>query len=211
MTWITGQIDATLWPWIVALAVVLCMLMILVLLARALRRPSARERPADVLGLMPTHDVAGAADQQPGQSAFQRNSASAGGVAARRRKQPRQPCVIESAIAKAKRAGKERDVAALYLELAQSEIDLGSSDSASEHLRKSVVIASQNDLKLVHAAARLELGDLAHQDGDLTTACEHWQMARGLFHDLEQGEELASTEARMQRNGCPTDWVLTDF
>ena len=47
--------------------------------------------------------------------------------------------------------------------------------------------------------------------GDLTTACEHWQIARALFHELKQGRDHAAVETRMLRNGCPTDWVLTDF
>jgi hypothetical protein len=55
------------------------------------------------------------------------------------------------------------------------------------------------------------LGDLAHKDGDLTTACEHWQIARALFVELKQDGAHESVEVRMLRNGCPTDWVLTDF
>jgi hypothetical protein len=32
-----------------------------------------------------------------------------------------------------------------------------------------------------------------------------------LFHELREVEDHAEAEQRMLRNGCPTDWVLTDF
>jgi hypothetical protein len=78
-------------------------------------------------------------------------------------------------------------------------------------LRKSIRGAAGAELKETHARARLALGDLAHESGDLTTACEHWQIARALFHELKQSREHDAAEQRMLRNGCPTDWVLTDF
>ena len=61
------------------------------------------------------------------------------------------------------------------------------------------------------AMARLELGDLARACGDLTTACEHWQMARALFTDLKRPAETVAAEKRMESAGCPTDWVLNQF
>ena len=82
---------------------------------------------------------------------------------------------------------------------------------AEELLRKCILGAGAARHKATHAKARLALGDLAHAGGDPTTACEHWQIARALFHELRQVEDHAEAEQRMLRNGCPTDWVLTDF
>lgn len=100
---------------------------------------------------------------------------------------------------------------ALYLDLARLQIGSGSSSEAADHLRKCIRLAAKLGQNQTHAGARLELGDLARAEGDLTTACEHWQIARGLFHDLKREADLAAAEKRMQVNGCPTDWVLNDF
>ena len=51
----------------------------------------------------------------------------------------------------------------------------------------------------------------ARAAGDLTTACEHWQIARSLFEEGSQKAKAENVEARMKRFGCPTDWVLNDF
>ncbi len=97
------------------------------------------------------------------------------------------------------------------LSRAQSQIEAGDTRGAAATLRDAIRLAASSDLPSQHAAARLELGELARQDGDLITACEHWQIARGLFHDLKNSARVKSTEARMRDQGCPTDWVLTDF
>jgi len=57
----------------------------------------------------------------------------------------------------------------------------------------------------------LELAEAAYLAGDLTTACEQWQLARTAYLEDGQMERHASIEKRMRANGCPTDWVLTDF
>jgi hypothetical protein len=97
--------------------------------------------------------------------------------------------------------------------LRRAEVQLQSDDKlgAAASLREAIRLAAACDLSGQHAAARLELGELARQDGDLITACEHWQIARGLFHDLKNSARVKSTEGRMRDHGCPTDWVLTDF
>ena len=118
---------------------------------------------------------------------------------------------IAKDIVAAEAANQESELAALYLEQAQVDLFAGNTDAAAVQLRKSIMLATTLDQKAIHAAARLELADLSKADGDLTTACEHWQMARGLFHALDQKVEMDKTDARMLRNGCPTDWVLTDF
>ena len=118
---------------------------------------------------------------------------------------------FERAIKKAETKGRTDELAALYIERAHWDLISGDAMTGAENLRKAIMIASKCDQKEIHAAARLELADLAQAGGDLTTACEHWQLARALFHKLDQKSKIAETDARMQRNGCPTDWVLNDF
>jgi hypothetical protein len=118
---------------------------------------------------------------------------------------------IEKAIREAEAKGQHDKLPSLYYVLAQRTIETGETAKAHELLRRSIRGAATADQDEVHARARVVLGDLAHADGDLTTACEHWQIARALFVELKQHGDHESVEARMLRNGCPTDWVLTDF
>lgn len=118
---------------------------------------------------------------------------------------------VQADIAEAERVGDTGGLAMLYLSLGLLDRAAGDEASASASLRQSVVFASQANKPEVHARGRLELGDLAQSAGDLTMACEHWQMARSLFELAELADEKVDVDARMQRNGCPTDWVLTDF
>lgn len=118
---------------------------------------------------------------------------------------------LAGAVREAEAAGRTDELPALYLSLARHRIETGSTADAEELLRKSIRGASGAQQKEVHAQARVVLGDLAHRSGDLTTACEHWQIARALFHELKRRGDHEAVEARMLRNGCPTDWVLTDF
>lgn len=116
-----------------------------------------------------------------------------------------------TSIAKATASGDERRLCELRLALAETYMTTGRATEASDNLRHSIRISARLGMRDAHARARLELGDIARASGDLTTACEHWQIARGLFFDLKSAAELESAEARMQANGCPTDWVLNDF
>lgn len=118
---------------------------------------------------------------------------------------------IAQALEDAEKDGLEHKLPALHLALARCQIADGEPEAAAELLRKSILGAAKADDKATHAAARVLLGDIAHARGDATTACEHWQMARALFHELGNGDEHAAVEGRMLKNGCPTDWVLTDF
>jgi hypothetical protein len=118
---------------------------------------------------------------------------------------------LAAAVRDAESRGEKGRLPGLYLLLAQCRIDAGAKEDAAELLRKSIRGAAGAELKETHARARLALGDLAHEGGDLTTACEHWQIARALFHELKQSREHDAAESRMLKNGCPTDWVLTDF
>jgi hypothetical protein len=121
------------------------------------------------------------------------------------------PAALLAAIHEAEAMGQRDRLPGLYLSLAQCRFEAGSSSEAEELLRKCILGAGAARHKATHAKARLALGDLAHAGGDPTTACEHWQIARALFHELRQVEDHAEAEQRMLRNGCPTDWVLTDF
>jgi hypothetical protein len=101
--------------------------------------------------------------------------------------------------------------AALLLDQAQAELATGAVDAAARLLRACVVAAAKQKQRAIEARARLELGDIAQTTGDMTTACEHWQMARQLYGELALKSELAGAETRMLRARCPTDWVLTQF
>jgi hypothetical protein len=116
-----------------------------------------------------------------------------------------------AAVGEAEAAGQMQRLPGLYLSLAQWRRESGETDAAEDLLRKSIRASATAGLKETHAKARVALGDIAHAKGDPVTACEHWQIARGLFYELKQRGEHDAVDARMQRNGCPTDWVLTDF
>jgi hypothetical protein len=121
------------------------------------------------------------------------------------------PEVLLAAVQEAEAAGQRDRLPGLYLSLAHHRLEAGDNADAEELLRKCILGAGAARHKATHAKARLALGDLAHAGGDPTTACEHWQIARALFHELKQPADHAAAEQRMLRNGCPTDWVLTDF
>jgi len=113
-----------------------------------------------------------------------------------------------------RRAAAEDDqatLAHLCLSAARAEIPQGRSDTAAEYLREAVRAAGRSRTAAVEAEARLALAELARAAGDLTTACEHWQLARALFHDLDERARRDETETLMRNHGCPTDWVLNDF
>lgn len=118
---------------------------------------------------------------------------------------------LMTAVGEAEATGQVRRLPGLYLSLAQWRLASGETGAAEDLLRKSIRGATTAGLEDTHAKARLALGDIAHAGGDLATACEHWQIARTLFRELRQSREHDAVETRMRRNGCPTDWVLTDF
>ncbi len=121
------------------------------------------------------------------------------------------PDLVGERIARAEAAGDERTLVETCLEKAREEVEAGREQEAAALLRKSIRLASQLGMKEAHARARLELGDIARAGGDLTTACEHWQIARALFFELKEAHALTASETRMRQHGCPTDWVLNDF
>ena len=80
-----------------------------------------------------------------------------------------------------------------------------------EALRAAAGCGALHGPRSAHAEARLQLGEAAYATGDLASACEQWQLARTAFLADGQKEQHARVEKRMRDNGCPTDWVLTDF
>jgi hypothetical protein len=118
---------------------------------------------------------------------------------------------LMAAVKEAEADGQSKHLPGLYLSLARWRLDSGETSAAAELLRKSILGATTAGQRETHANARVALGDIAQTNGDPVTACEHWQIARSLFRELRQEGEHDAVEARMRRNGCPTDWVLTDF
>lgn len=100
---------------------------------------------------------------------------------------------------------------ALFLAHGREEIANGNTEAGGDHLRSCIRWAAKTKNPALEAEARVELAELARAAEDLTTACEHWQIARALFHKLARESDLAATEEAMRAHGCPTDWVLTDF
>jgi hypothetical protein len=101
--------------------------------------------------------------------------------------------------------------APIYLQLARLLSAQGDEAACLVALRSAAGLAVQHGPRSVHAEARLELAEAAYKAGDLTGACEQWQMARTALLDDGQKEAHARVDKRMRDNGCPTDWVLTDF
>lgn len=124
---------------------------------------------------------------------------------------PKSPEEFAAAVARSEAGGNKSELAHLYITQAVACTASGQRDEAASFLRDAIRVAALNRLAEPHALARLELGDLYFSNGDPTTACEQWQIARNLFHDLERPVDRDSVDKRMLGNGCPTDWVLTDF
>lgn len=118
---------------------------------------------------------------------------------------------VNAALERAIAADKKADVALLSLYLARRHKASGAGGDVGELLRRAVRLSAELGLKDIQAEARLDLGEEARASGDLTTACEHWQIARTLFEEGSHKAKADNVEARMKRFGCPTDWVLNDF
>ncbi len=114
---------------------------------------------------------------------------------------------IEDAISN----GPKTSLSGLYFDLAAAHERDGKLDARMSALRSAAGYGALHGPPAAHAAARLMLGEVAHQAGDLTSACEQWQLARTAFLEGGDAEQHARVEKRMRDNGCPTDWVLTDF
>lgn len=118
---------------------------------------------------------------------------------------------IESEIARAEEAEATVELAELYLSLGRAHMADGAEGEALSALRSAAGLAALHKAPKIHALARLELAEVAMSHGDPTTACEHWQLARMAFLDAGARGEGDKIDRRMRAQGCPTDWVLTDF
>jgi hypothetical protein len=124
------------------------------------------------------------------------------------------PSVIDALqrrLSEAKVSAPKSALAPLYLDLAQQHRDAGDETARLSALRSAAGLAAQHGPHAAHAKARLELAEAAYAAGDLTGACEQWQMARMALHEAGDRTAQAGVDKRMRDNGCPTDWVLTDF
>ena len=91
--------------------------------------------------------------------------------------------------------------------LTKEEPDEASIEMLQEKLKR---VNKEGNLN-VEAEVRMQIGDLMATNGDLTTACEHWQIARNLFDEINDVQSRLQADDKMRKNGCPSDWVLTDF
>jgi hypothetical protein len=121
------------------------------------------------------------------------------------------PKRIRARIAAAEANRETQTLASLYLELARAEGAAGNGTAELQALRSAAGLGALHGPKTTHAAARLALAEIAVRSGDMTTACEHWQIARIAYSEAGAVAQSDSIDKLMRENGCPTDWVLTDF
>ena len=174
-----------------------------VALRRIARRRSALEAPPAERYASGTGPGSGLSEPSSVGSALQLSPPRARGIAA--------GAALLRQISEAENANLEGQLPELYLLLAREKLDGGESAAALQALTQCIRLAAKLGSKATQAAARLELGDLSRTLGDLTSACEHWQIARALSYELKNSGLLEAAEIRMRRHGCPTDWVLNDF
>ncbi len=192
--------------------------MLLVLLVRRARQPGRGRRtsmpqsdanPLGVLSRPPSlHDVGAEPEASPAPSAA---DAGAPTPTAKAVGEIFSVDEIRKRIDTAVADGDRLALSALYLALSRGHQAKGDGAARMQALRSAAGYGALHGPRTAHAAARLELAEVAYDAGDLTSACEQWQLARSAF--LEEGAtaEHAAVEKRMRDNGCPTDWVLTDF
>jgi hypothetical protein len=111
----------------------------------------------------------------------------------------------------AKASGSTAALADLYLAQASAYQTLGDDKARMAALTAAAGYAALHGPEMTHALARMQLAEAARGNGDLTSACEHWHLAREAFRASGQAAEHAHVEKLMRDNGCPTDWVLTEF
>lgn len=118
---------------------------------------------------------------------------------------------IARRIAAAQASDDKTRLAGLYLDLARAHEQTGDDEARMAALRSAAGCGALHGPHGAHAVARLQLAEAAYASGDLTSACEQWHLARAAFLADGQTDEHARVDKRMRDNGCPTDWVLTDF
>lgn len=107
--------------------------------------------------------------------------------------------------------GEPKEKAERFAILADQALHEGRLGDAKDLYNKALAFSQDNGFDEITAVARFELANLAKANGDLTTACEYWQMARELYVGLEDKKKVREIDAIMRAAQCPSDWVLTDF
>lgn len=190
-------------PAVIALLVPFAVLLIVILYARRSVAPTPAPAPQTALETEMFRAVPAGGALAP--------ATAAAPPLARETAHPPSKHELAARIAEAEAANDHGAVAGLYLDYARVELADGRTEAAAGHLRASIRAAIGSRNAAAQAEARLELAELARAAGDLTTACEHWQIARSLFHGLGAVAHLGETERLMREHHCPTDWVLNDF
>ncbi len=118
---------------------------------------------------------------------------------------------LEQRATDAEANAKFTEIAPIYLMIAAAHDQLGNGAGRMTALRSAAGLAAKYGPLSAHAQARLALAEVAYQAGDLTGACEQWQLARSALLEDGQTLEHARIDKRMRDHQCPTDWILTDF
>lgn len=118
---------------------------------------------------------------------------------------------LSAAIEAAKSARDDLQISHNSVALARLLLARSARPQASVLLQSAVMSARRAKLPVVHAEARVELAELALADGDLTSACEHWQMAKLMFHEMGRRPDQERMADLMRTHRCPSDWILTNF
>ncbi len=119
--------------------------------------------------------------------------------------------LLQLKLSQAESLAQNPGLARLYLDLAAAHRKAGDEAASLAALRSAAGLAAKDGPHSAHAEARLQLAEAAYDGGDLTGACEQWQMARVALQEAGDHQAQARVDKRMRDNGCPTDWVLTDF
>ncbi len=121
------------------------------------------------------------------------------------------------------REGHMLDAARQCNALAEMAIKRSDMEEAREYFSKGLSLAdlgndgdqsgrdAETEVRAVQAVSRSRLGDIFKINGDLTSACEYWQLARSLYAACGEDDKMAEVEEKMSGNQCPTDWVLNEF
>lgn len=118
---------------------------------------------------------------------------------------------LTATVEAAKAARDDSQLSRTSVALARLLLARSARPQASQLLQSAVMAARRAKLPVVHAEARIELAELALVEGDLTSACEHWQMAKLMFHETGRRSDQERMADLMRIHRCPTDWILTNF
>ncbi|MFM7085215.1 MAG: hypothetical protein ACKOW3_09500 [Hyphomicrobium sp.] len=119
--------------------------------------------------------------------------------------------VLRRSIVRLKAKGDTQAMLEATMKLSRLLLDQGEHKEANVLLRDAASVAAKSKFEAEHAEVRIELANLAKADGDMTSACEHWQIALQLYHDLNRKEDRDQIAQCMKECGCPSGWFLNSF